>query len=130
MKKRIFYLIGLLVVFTFNYLIKAHYDLELAERLNEINFFTIIDHALNPVGVFLLLKFFINKYWTTKTFTLFYLVIMILELTIGYYNGKNIIDYNYLIGTLLGIGVVFLIEWLTVAIKKENQNKNQLEQSI
>jgi len=58
MKNKILYLIGFIVVFKINYLLKDIYDAEQIEELNQLHIISIFDNALSPFGLFLLLKFF------------------------------------------------------------------------
>lgn len=126
MKKKIFYLVGFIVVFTINYLLKCFYDHKQIEELNHIHILSIIDNALSPFGLFLLLKFFSSTTWKIKTFVIVYAIIMTLELSLGYFYGNGHFDYNYLIGSLLGVVCVFILDY----ISGKTQCDKQQEQTV
>ena len=63
-----------------------------------------------PVGIFLLVSFFFKKDYKVSQFAIFILVMIIVESTFRYFNGKSLLDYNYLIGMILGLIPVYLID--------------------
>lgn len=93
-----------------NYLIKKYLNQDYTENLNQINFYEIIREGLRPIGIFLLINFFSRKEMKIKSFAIFILVIIIIESMFRYFNGKEIIDYNYTIGMILGLILVFIID--------------------
>lgn len=123
MKKNIYYLLGFIVIVAINYLLKGVYDAKQIEELNQIHTLSIIDNVLKPFGLFLLLKFFSTKSWKFKTYAIFYSVIMVLELSLSYFYGNGHFDYNYLIGCILGLILVYVLD-LTVH-KIQNQKHNE-----
>lgn len=110
MKKNYFYLIGFIIIMILNYLIKKYLNQDYTENLNQINFYEIIREGLRPIGIFLLINFFSRKEMKIKSFAIFILVIIIIESMFRYFNGKEIIDYNYTIGMILGLILVFIID--------------------
>jgi hypothetical protein len=112
MKKNYFNLIGFLIVILINYFIKKYANQDYSENLNQINFYEIIENGLRPIGIFLLINFFSRKEMKIKSFAIFILAIMIIEFIFRYFNGKEIIEYNYLIGMIFGLTFVFLIFWI------------------
>jgi len=110
MKKNYFYLIGFIIIMILNYLIKKYLNQDYSENLNQINFYEIIREGLRPIGIFLLINFFSRKEMKIQSFAIFILVIIIIESMFRYFNGKEIIDYNYTIGMILGLILVFIID--------------------
>jgi hypothetical protein len=123
MKKKIFYLIGFITVFTINYLLKDIYDAKQIEELNQLHIISIIDNALSPFGLFLLLKFFFTLTYKFKNFAIIYAIIMTLELSLGYFYGNGHFDYNYLIGCLLGLGCVYILDYTVTKISSDKQQE-------
>lgn len=123
MKKNIYYLLGFIVIVAINYLLKGIYDAKQIEELNQIHFLSTIDNALKPFGLFLLLKFFSTKSWKFKTYAIFYSVIMVLELSLGYFYGNGHFDYNYLIGCILGLILVYGLDHMLIKMQCEKQHK-------
>jgi len=122
MKKNYFYLIGFIIIMILNYLIKKYLNQDYSQNLNQINFYDIIENGLRPIGIFLLINFFSRKEMKIQSFTIFILVIIIIESMFRYFNGKSIIDYNYTIGMILGLILVFIID----LIKNKIIDKPQL----
>jgi len=122
MKKNYFNLIGFMIVILINYFIKKYANQDYSENLNQINFYDIIENGLRPIGIFLLINFFSRKEMKIQSFTIFILVIIIIESMFRYFNGKSIIDYNYTIGMILGLILVFIID----LIKNKIIDKPQL----
>ena len=112
MKKNYFYLIGFIIIMILNYLIKKYLNQEYSENLNQINFYDIIDNGLRPIGIFLLINFFSKKGMKIQTFGIFILVIIIIESVFRYFNGKEIIGYNYTIGMIIGLIPVYFIDMI------------------
>jgi len=110
MKKNYIYLIGFIIIMILNYLIKKYLNQDYSENLNQINFYKIIEEGLRPIGIFLLINFFSRKEMKIQSFAICILVIIILEFMFRYFNGKEVIDYNYIIGMILGLIPVFLID--------------------
>ena len=110
MKKNYFNLIGFMIVILINYFIKKYANQDYSENLNQINFYDIIENGLRPIGIFLLINFFSRKEMKIQSFTIFILVIIIIESMFRYFNGKEIIDYNYTIGMIFGLLLVFIID--------------------
>jgi len=110
MKKNYFNFIGFMIVILINYLIKKYLNQDYSENLNQINFYEIIREGLRPIGIFLLINFFSRKEMKIQSFAIFILVIIIIESMFRYFNGKEIIDYNYTIGMILGLILVFIID--------------------
>jgi hypothetical protein len=48
---------------------------------------------------------------------------MIIEFIFRYFNGKEIIEYNYLIGMIFGLTFVFLIDWIKEKIVIDKNKK-------
>ena len=122
MKKNYFYLIGFIIIMVLNYLIKKYSNHDYSENLNKINLYDIIENGLRPIGIFLLINFFSRKEMKIQTFAIFILVIMIIESMFRYFNDKSIIDYNYTIGMIIGLILVYLIDM----IKNKYFEKSQL----
>ena len=122
MKKNYFYLIGFIIIMILNYLIKKYLNQDYSENLNQINFYKIIKEGLRPIGIFLLINFFSRKEMKIQSFAIFILVIIIIESMFRYFNGKEIIDYNYTIGMILGLIPVYLID----LFKNKTNDKSQL----
>jgi len=110
MKKNYIYLIGFIIIMILNYLIKKYLNQDYSENLNQINFYKIIKEGLRPIGIFLLINFFSRKEMKIQSFAICILVIIILESMFRYFNGKETIDYNYIIGMILGLIPVYLID--------------------
>jgi len=110
MNKRYFYLIGFVIVILLNVAMRKYADPNYSDDLNQINLFKIIENALRPLGIFLLFSFFYKKGFKVSQFAMLTLVMIILEYTFRYFNGKSLLDYNYLIGMLLGLIPVYLID--------------------
>ena len=122
MKKNYIYLIGFIIIMILNYLIKKQLNQDYSENLNQINFYKIIKEGLRPIGIFLLINFFSRKEMKIQSFAICILVIIILESMFRYFNGKETIDYNYIIGMILGLIPVYLID----LIKNKTNDKSQL----
>lgn len=122
MKKNYFYLIGFIIIMVLNYLIKKYANHDYSENLNKINLYDIIENGLRPIGIFLLINFFSRKEMKIQTFAIFILVIMIIESMFRYFNDKSIIDYNYTIGMIIGLILVYFIDM----IKNKYFEKSQL----
>ena len=122
MKKNYFYLIGFIIIMILNYLIKKYLNQDYSENLNQINFYKIIEEGLRPIVIFLLINFFSRKEMKIQSFAIFILVIIIIESMFRYFNGKEIIDYNYTIGMILGLIPVYLID----LFKNKTNDKSQL----
>ena len=105
-----------------NYLIKKYLNQDYSENLNQINFYKIIEEGLRPIVIFLLINFFSRKEMKIQSFAIFILVIIIIESMFRYFNGKEIIDYNYTIGMILGLIPVYLID----LFKNKTNDKSQL----
>lgn len=110
MKKNYFNIIGFLIVMLINYFIKKYANQDYSENLNQINFYEIIENGLRPIGIFLLVNFFSRKEMKIQSFAIFILVIIIIESMFRYFNGKEILDYNYIIGMIFGLILVFIID--------------------
>jgi hypothetical protein len=110
MNKRYFYLIGFVIVILLNVVMRKYADPNYSDDLNQINLFKVIENALRPVGIFLLVSFFFKKDYKVSQFAIFILVMIIVESTFRYFNGKSLLDYNYLIGMILGLIPVYLID--------------------
>ena len=123
MKKNYFYLIGFIIIMILNYLIKKYLNQDYYENLNQINFHKIIEEGLRPIGIFLLINFFSRKEMKIQTFSIFILVIMIIESMFRYFNDKSIIEYNYTIGMILGLAFVFLIDFIKDKIVTDKSKK-------
>lgn len=122
MKKNFFYLIGFIIIMILNFLIKKYLNQNYSENLNQINFYKIIEEGLRPIGFFLLINFFSRKGMKIQSFAIFILVIIIIESMFRYFIGKEIIDYNYILGMILGLIPVYFIE----IIKNKYFEKPQL----
>ena len=122
MKKNYIYLIGFIIIMILNYLIKKYLNQDYSENLNQINFYEILREGLRPIGIFLLINFFSRKEMKIQSFAIFILVITIIESMFRYFNGKEIIDYNYTIGMILGLILVYFID----IIKNKIIDKPQL----
>lgn len=93
-----------------NYFIKKYTNQDYSENLNQINFYVIVENGLRPIGIFLLINFFSRKGMKIQTFVIFILAIIIIESLFRYFNGKSIIDYNYTIGMIIGLILVYFID--------------------
>jgi len=124
MKKNYFYIIGFIMIMTLNYLIKKYLNPDYPENLNEINFYEIIREGLRPIGIFLLINFFSRKEMKIQSFAIFILVITIIESMFRYFNGKEIIGYNYTIGMILGLILVYFIDMIKNKIIDKPQLTN------
>lgn len=109
MNKNYFNLIGFIIVMLINYFIKNYSNQDYSENPNQINFFEIIENGLRPIGFFLLTNFFYKKEIKLQFFMIFILVIMITESLFQYFNGKDFFDYNYTIGMVSGLVLLFFI---------------------
>jgi hypothetical protein len=121
MKKNYFYLIGFIIIMILNYLIKKYLNQDYSENLNQINFYGILEEGLRPIGIFLLINLFSRKEMKIQSFAIFILVIIIIESTFRYFNGKEIIDYNYTIGMILGLIPIYLIDLFKSRINDKSQ---------
>lgn len=110
MKKNYFYLIGFIIILILNFLIKKYLNQDYYENLNQINFYKIIIEGLRPIGIFLLINFFSRKGIKIHAFFIFIITIIIVESMLRYFNGKEIIDYNYTIGMILGLIPTYFID--------------------
>lgn len=110
MKKNYFYLIGFIIILSLNFLIKKYLNQDYSENLNQINFYKIIIEGLRPIGIFLLINFFSRKGIKIQAFVIFIITIIIVESMFRYFNGKEIIDYNYTIGMILGLIPTYFID--------------------
>ena len=126
MKKKYFYLIGFIITLVLNYLIKNYSNLNYTENLNQVNIFEIIRHGLEPIVIFLLINFLFKKGIKIQPLAIFIFVLIIIESMIHYYKGKEIIDYNYTIGMILGLFLTFLIDLISNKVTYKPQlNKNK-----
>jgi uncharacterized membrane protein len=105
-----------------NYIIRKYLNQDYSENLNQINFYEIIREGLRPIAIFLLINFFSRKEMKIRSFAIFILVLFIIETIFRYFNGKEIIDYNYAIGMIFGLTLVLIID----LIKKKIFDKPQL----
>jgi hypothetical protein len=121
MKKNYFYLIGFIIIMILNYLIKKYLNQDYSENLNQINFYGILEEGLRPIGIFLLINFFSRKEMNIQSFAIFILVMIIVESSFRYFNGKEIIDYNYTIGMILGLIPIYLIDLFRSRINDKSQ---------
>jgi hypothetical protein len=121
MKKNYFYLIGFIIIMILNYLIKKYLNQDYSENLNQINFYGILEEGLRPIGIFLLINFFSRKEMNIQSFAIFILVMIIVESSFRYFNGKEIIDYNYTIGMILGLIPIYLIDLFKSRINDKSQ---------
>jgi hypothetical protein len=121
MKKNYFYLIGFIIIMILNYLIKKYLNQYYSENLNQINFYGILEEGLRPIGIFLLINFFSRKEMNIQSFAIFILVMIIVESSFRYFNGKEIIDYNYTIGMILGLIPIYLIDLFKSRINDKSQ---------
>jgi hypothetical protein len=104
-----------------NYLIKKYLNQDYSENLNQINFYGILEEGLRPIGIFLLINFFSRKEMNIQSFAIFILVMIIVESSFRYFNGKEIIDYNYTIGMILGLIPIYLIDLFKSRINDKSQ---------
>jgi len=123
MKNKIYYLIGFIAVFTVNYLLKDIYDAKQIEELNQLHIISIVDNALSPFGLFLLLKFLFITRYRLKTFIILYAIIMTLELSLGYFYGNGHFDFNYFVGCLFGLVCVYILDYIVVKTSKNKQQQ-------
>ncbi|SDY13049.1 hypothetical protein SAMN05444411_1333 [Lutibacter oricola] len=124
MKKNYFYLIGFIIIMIVNYFIKKYSNHDYSENLNQINLYDIIENGLRPIGIFLLINFFSRKGMKIQTFAIFILVIMIIESMFRYFNDKSIIAYNYTIGMIIGLILVYFIDMIKNKIIDKPQLTN------
>ena len=127
MKEKYFYLIGFIIILVLNYLLKNYSNLDYTKNLNQINIFEIIRHGLEPIGIFLVINFLFKKGIKIQPLAIFFFVLIIIESMIHYYRGKEIIDYNYTIGMILGLFLTFLIDLIrnkVTYIPQLNKNKD------
>ncbi|SDY13472.1 hypothetical protein SAMN05444411_1345 [Lutibacter oricola] len=124
MKKNYFYLIGFIIIMIVNYFIKKYSNHDYSENLNQINLYDIIENGLRPIGIFLLINFFSRKGMKIQTFAIFILVIMIIESMFRYFNDKSIIEYNYTIGMIIGLILVYFIDMIKNKIIDKPQLTN------
>ncbi|WP_088324569.1 hypothetical protein [Polaribacter tangerinus] len=114
MKKNYFCLLGIIALILINYIL-SNYTKEInINNINTSNILKILKQSIQPQLLFLLLIFFSRENIKVKNFTFFISFYIIVELIFRYFNQKNNIDYNYLIGMLLGILLVFLIDKLKI----------------
>ncbi|EAR11842.1 hypothetical protein PI23P_10932 [Polaribacter irgensii 23-P] len=125
MKKTYFSLTGFIILISINYILSNYTEQDITENLNNIDFYKIIKQSLQPQLVFLLIIFFSRENIKAPIFSMFMFGYIIIELILRYFNGKEIIEYNYAIGMALGIILVFVIESLKEKfIIKGKQIKN------
>lgn len=124
MKKNYFYLFGFIIIMIINYFIKKYSNHDYSENLNQINLYDIIENGLRPIGIFLLINFFSRKGMKIQTFAIFILVIMIIESMFRYFNDKSIIEYNYTIGMIIGLILVYFIDMIKNKIFDKSQLTN------
>jgi Na+/glutamate symporter len=125
MKKTYFSLTGFIILISINYILSNYTEQDITENLNNIDFYKIIKQSLQPQLVFLLIIFFSRENIKAPIFSMFMFGYIIIEFILRYFNGKEIIEYNYAIGMALGIILVFVIESLKEKfIIKGKQIKN------
>ncbi|EAR14023.1 hypothetical protein PI23P_05977 [Polaribacter irgensii 23-P] len=125
MKKTYFSLTGFIILISINYILSNYTKQDITGSLNNIDFYKIIKQSLQPQLVFLLIIFFSRENIKAPIFSMFMFGYIIIELILRYFNGKEIIEYNYAIGMALGIILVFVIESLKEKfIIKGKQIKN------
>lgn len=122
MKKKHLYLIGLIITLILSLVLKNYTND--SENANTINIYRIIMESLKPLGalflMFLLFPQNLKKYKTTL-FIITILAYMLLNLTFNYFEGKNIIEYNYIIGTILGLIPILIFDRIN-----KTQNKAEI----
>lgn len=112
MKKNYFSLIGIIVILIINYALGHYIEHEYIEKLNTIDFYKIIKQSLHPPLIFLFIIFFSKKSLNTTFFSLLIFAYIIVEFIFRYFNGKEVIEYNYVIGMGFGLILVFIIDWI------------------
>ncbi|WP_299527678.1 hypothetical protein [uncultured Lutibacter sp.] len=112
MKKNYFSLIGFAVILIINYALSHYIKQDFTENLNNIDFYKILKQSLHPPFIFLFIIFFSRNSLRATTFTLFIFGYMIIEFIFRYFNEKDIFEYNYIIGMIVGLILVFLIDWI------------------
>lgn len=119
MKKNILYLIGFSIILILNYVIGKYFVQNDSESLNQITIFQVLKEGFRPIIIFLLLNFFSRNKIRLITFTIVMLVYTFLEFTARYFNGKEFIDSNYLFGMILGLSILFIINFIKNRLKSK-----------
>ena len=124
MKKRIYYLIGFLTILVINYLVKEYLIQDSTKDINYINFYEILLETLSPIAFFLLISFFSPRKPKAVSVAGLLVFVMIIEIIMRYYGDKELINYNELIGLVIGSTLLFAFEWFEN--KQTNKNEKQI----
>ena len=124
MKKRIYYLVGLLVILIINYLIKEYFIQDSSKNLNDINVYQVLSETLRPIVIFLLMGLFSSRKPRAIVVAGVLALFMTIEFIVRYSSDKEVIEYNELIGLFIGSTLLFAFEWF------ENKQTNKDEKQI
>jgi len=123
LKKKYFNIISLIIILLINYVLIYYIKNGTAESINEINYLKILRQSLTLPGVFIIMNIFLNKIISNKHLFIFTLFLICLEFILRYFNEKNVVDYNFVIGMLIGLVLTIIISSFK---KKNNFKKTQL----
>jgi len=112
MKKKYFSIICVIIILLINYALIYFINNETKESINGISSLKILKQSLTLPGVFFLMDIIFNQYLTNKKILIFTVIIILLEFIVRYFNDKNIVDYNFLIGMFIGLILTIFISSL------------------
>lgn len=118
LKKKYLSIISLIIILLINYVLIYYIKNDTSENTNTINYLSFLKHSLTLPGILILMDIFSNKIISNKNLFIFTLIILSLEFAIRYFNEKSIVDYNYVIGMLIG-----LILSIIIILPMINRNK-------
>jgi hypothetical protein len=113
--KRTISLLFLIVLFLMSYSLYF----EIKNLCKDINRITILKNSLR-LPIICLISIIFNKNLSYKPLLNFVMVILLLETSISFINNKQFLNYNFILGTLLGLSLSILIIFLIRRTKKAN----------
>ena len=123
MKKRIYYLIGIFIILFINYLIKEYLVQSRTIDINNINIYEVVSETFRPIIIFLLMGLFSSRKPRAIVVAGVLAFLMVIDIIIRYTSDKELIEYNELIGLLIGLTLLFAFEWFEN--KQTNKNEKQ-----
>lgn len=124
LKKKYLSIISLIIILLINYVLIYYINNDTSQNINTINYLSFLKHSLTLPGILILMDIFSNKIISNKNLFIFTLIILSLEFAIRYFNEKSIVDYNYVIGMLIGLILSIII--ILPLINRNKVEKTQL----
>lgn len=117
LKSNYFSIIAIITIILINSIISKNIGLATEDKLNDLNFFVILKQSLTIPAVYLLMNIFSQKALKNKQLIILFIVIIAVESTFKYFKNKPIVEYNFLLGMLLGLVVAILLNSFQKKIK-------------